>query len=64
MKIKSLRKKKGITQAEMAKQLGVKQSTVSMWETGKTMPKTKRMRKLAEVLNCTLDDLLKEEKKR
>lgn len=33
-----LRKKKGISQTELAKQLDVSQNTVSQWETGDRKP--------------------------
>lgn len=60
MNIAEIRKKCGIKQEELAKEMGVDRSTVAKWETGKSMPKAKMIRKLAEVLNCTLEDLLKE----
>jgi len=36
----SAREKVGLTQKEVAEKLGVDQSAVSFWETGKTHPRT------------------------
>ena len=36
----SLRKEKGMTQAELAEKLGVSNKAVSKWETNEAMPET------------------------
>lgn len=61
MSFKEQRKRAGLTQMEVAKQLGVTDSAVNQWETGKTTPNTKRLSELARLYNCTIDELLKEE---
>lgn len=61
MKIKELRLRAGLTQAQLAKKMNVDQSCVSLWESGKTSPAKKLLRKLAKVLGVPLDELLKEE---
>ncbi len=61
-KIKEMREKNGLSQQEFAKMICVSRSTISMWETGRTSPTAKRCLKVALVLNCTVDELLKEEK--
>lgn len=58
--IKELRERAGLTQIEFAEAIGVTQSTVSQWEGGKICPNTAKLRKLAAVLGCSVDDLLKE----
>lgn len=55
------REKSGLTQREVAEQIGVDQSAVSFWETGKTLPRAALLVKLANLYKCTVDDLLKEE---
>ena len=55
------RKLKDMNQSDIAKFLGVSQSTVAMWETGKSMPRAEMLPKLAECLGCTVDELLKKE---
>lgn len=59
MTFTELRKKHGFTQAKLAEQLGVDQSTVSLWEKGKTAPSRKTANRLAELFKCTVDDLFK-----
>lgn len=59
MNIKAIRESKNMTQAEVAKILKVSRTTVTMWETGESMPRAEKLIQLAEVLNCTIDELLK-----
>ncbi len=59
-KIKELREKLRMTQGQLARKLKIAQSTVAMWETGKTVPKTKMLHAIAEILECSVDELLKE----
>ena len=59
MSFKEQRKRAGLTQMEVAKQLGITDSAVNQWETGKTTPNTKRLGELAKLYNCTVDELLK-----
>lgn len=58
MEIKKKREQLGLTQAELAKEMGVDQSAVCLWETGKTLPRAKLLPKLAEILKCSVDDLV------
>ena len=58
-KIKTLREKAGLKQVDLARKLNVGQSAVAMWETGLVMPRTDKLPKLAEILGCTIDELLK-----
>ena len=53
-----LRKKAGISQNELAWQLGVTNKAVSKWENGKCKPSTETLRKLATVYGVSVDDLL------
>ena len=58
MNLKTMREAVNITQAEMAKTLGLKQSSVAMWETGKSVPKTTDLPKLAKVLNVSVEEII------
>ena len=58
MGFKSAREKTGMTQQEAAKAIGTDQSTVCLWETGKTNPRASLLPKIAEVYGCTIDELL------
>ena len=54
----SLRKEKGITQEVLATKLGIKRSTIAMWETGKIKPRTDELYAIAAVLNVSVDKVL------
>ena len=46
-----------MTQAELASVLGVKQTTVAMWETAASYPRAELLPVIAKTLNCTIDEL-------
>lgn len=48
----------GVSQRKLADMLGVSQSTVAMWEIGRNLPSLRLFLKLADILNCTTDELL------
>lgn len=56
-KIKEKRAESGLSQSQLALKLGVTAPAVAGWEVGRTTPKTEMLPKLAEVLNCTIDEL-------
>lgn len=61
-----LRKKSGLSQAELGQLLQVTNKAVSKWENGKAKPPLDLARKLADILNVSMNDLLEpagEEKK-
>lgn len=59
MSFASAREKAGLTQKEVAAKLGIDQSAVSWWETGRTAPRATLLVKLSELYRCSVDDLLK-----
>ena len=59
--LKMLRERAGITQQEAADKIGVKQSTVAMWETKKCSPRAGLFEKIAEVYGCEIADIFAEE---
>ncbi len=58
MMIEAMRKKKRMTQAELAIAVGVTQPSISDYESGKKRPTIDTAKKLARALGCTVDDLL------
>ncbi len=56
--IKEIRKEKGLTQEQLAEQLGVSQKSVSRWETGKTMPDYSLLPYICEALEINVAELL------
>ena len=61
MNIKKKRLEAGFTQIDLANKLEIDRSTVAKWETGESFPRAEKLIQLAEVLNCTIDELLREE---
>lgn len=57
-KFKSLREAAQFTQIELARKIGVGQSTIAMWETERSFPRAELLPKIASVLGCTVDELL------
>ncbi len=62
-KIKEQRELAGITQNGLAKALCVDRSAIAKWETGKALPRADKIPKIAEILNCSTDDLFADEKR-
>ena len=58
MDLKMRRKKMGLSQEEVAKQLGVHNTTYGNWELGKTEPNLTDLVKLADIMHVTTDELL------
>lgn len=52
------RKEKNMTQEELAEKLNVARQTVSKWETGETMPDVDSLKKLAILLEFSIDEAL------
>lgn len=64
-RIAELRKQKGLKQIDFASAMGVSQSTLSNWETGRNQADPDSLIKLADYFNVTVDYLMgrDEEKK-
>ncbi len=60
--ITELRKEKGMTQAQLAEQMGVTDKAVSKWERDLSCPDISSVPKLAEILGVTVDQLMQGEK--
>jgi HTH-type transcriptional regulator / antitoxin HipB len=54
--IRAARRRAGLSQAELAAALGVRQSSVSQWERGSTRPSTGHLLALTSILRTTLLD--------
>ena len=57
-RIAALRKEKGMTQLELAQQMGVTDKAVSKWERDLSYPDINTIPRLAEVLGVSLEDLM------
>lgn len=58
-KIKEFRKKKKLSQSDIAKIMKVKQNTISQWETGERKPGVIQALILADILDTTVESLYK-----
>ena len=58
MDLKGYRRSKNMTQLQLAEAVGVKRSTVAMWETGKSVPRTTQLSVIAKVLDVPIERLL------
>ena len=56
------RKRKKLTQSELAEKLGVTDRTISNWENGKNMPDLSLFKPLCDILEITINELMSGEK--
>ena len=56
-RIKALRRRAGLSQEQVAEQVGVSRQAVAKWEAGQSAPSTENLRKLAQVLQVGLEEL-------
>ena len=61
--IASLRKQKGMTQNELAEKMNVTDKAVSKWERDLSCPDINTISKLADILDVSVEELLKAKKK-
>lgn len=59
MLIRELRKQCGLTMRELGEKIGVSESTISLYETGKREPNYETLLKMAELFNVSVDYLLR-----
>ena len=55
--LKRIRQERGLTQAELARQMSVTQSLIAMWERGAAFPSAGKLPILADLLHCSIDEL-------
>ena len=58
MRLKELRKQKGISQLKLAMELNTNQNTISRYETGEREPGIKELIRIADYFNVSVDYLL------
>jgi len=54
-RIRMARERKGWTQTELAREVGVADAQISRWETGRTMPRHEALEALAKALGTTAE---------
>lgn len=60
-KLVSLRKRKRLSQMELAEMLQVSRQAISKWETGKAVPSIENLKCLSELYQISMDDLISSE---
>lgn len=60
--ISECRKKKNLTQQQLAEKLGVTDKSISNWENGRNMPDLSLFKDLCEILDISINDLISGEK--
>lgn len=58
MTIRDLRTAKGLTQVDVARELGIDQANISAYENGKWMPRRSTAKKLAKIYGCTVEEIM------
>ena len=61
-KLQELRKKKGLTQEELAEALYVSRTAISKWESGRGYPSIDSLKEISNFFSISIDDLLSSEK--
>ena len=56
--LKAARERKGLSQKEVAENIGVAKSTYSLYESGNREPNVQTIKKISDLLNVSADDLL------
>lgn len=57
-KLLKLRKKKALSQEELAEKLGVTRQTISKWELNETSPNINQAKEISKLFNVSLDELV------
>jgi transcriptional regulator with XRE-family HTH domain len=60
IRLRDLRRRRGLTQEELADRAGVEQPQISAWEGGRRTPTLENVRKLARGFDMTHEDLARE----
>lgn len=59
MKIFNLRERRGWTQVQMAERIGVSSRCMSHWEGGRYMPSLLMAKKISDLFDITIDELVR-----
>lgn len=58
MRLKEIRKQKGMTAEEVGREIGVTQAAIANWENNRRIMNVDTLVRLSQVLGCTPNDLL------
>ena len=57
-KLRAARLAAGMTQGQLAEKVGCHQKDISRWENGQREPVASTLKKLAQALECSMDELV------
>lgn len=57
--IQAKRNEVKLKQEDIARALDIDRSTVAKWETGRSLPRAELLVRLAKVLGCSIDELMR-----
>ena len=60
-RIYQFRRRSGLSQEQLAEQIGVSRQAISKWESGASTPELEKLLALSECFHITLDELVREE---
>lgn len=52
-----MRRRAGITAADLAERMHYSRTTIYFWEQGRCWPSSQELPRIADILGCTIDDL-------
>ncbi len=58
MFLREIRERCGLCMGDVAVEMGVVEHTISRWETGARMPDINALKRLSEIYNCSIDELV------
>lgn len=56
--LREIREGCGLSMGDVAAEMGVVEHTISRWETGARMPDINALKRLSEIYNCSIDELV------
>ena len=59
-RLRALREKKNLSQEDLARKLNISRQSISKWEQGISYPSILYLVPLTQILDCTLEELLKD----
>jgi transcriptional regulator with XRE-family HTH domain len=58
LRLKEILEKRGVTQSELSKMIGISTVSLSRWATGKSQPSLDTIVKICQILDVKIDELV------
>lgn len=63
LRLRKIRRSRKLTMKQLGEMVGVTESAIGLYETGKRKPSYEMLLRLGEALDCSVDDLIRDEEK-